>query len=492
MIGRITVRESTLAAFRQISGTSAGEAVVTKTIQSSAIAVAIAVGWVLPAHAQSTDAVREELAAMRAQMERMAQRIDTLETQLASARSKADTAQATADKAAAQTAQVAATIPAAAKPGTEIAWDGAPRFTGKDGWSFKPRGRMQLDVGGVDAPSGIAARKSLGIGTEFRRAYIGFDGTVPGGFIYRAEIDVANSGVEITDLYLSYKTSPEITLTVGQHKPFWGMEELTSDLTTSFMERAAFNSAFGFERRVGVSAVYGGKTLVVQGGLFADRAPDLSDSNNSFSMNGRVVFMPRLGDGQLHIGGSAHFRQLNDLGATASYSVRPFVHSTDVRLVNTGTITAVTGERSFGLEGAYISGRFHASAESHWLKVRRTGLADPTFNGGYAEVGYLLTDDVTAYKGGVYDRIKPKNPVAKGGIGAIQINLRYDWLDLIDAGIVGGKQQVAGASVLWIPSDYVRFVLNYGHIWLNDAAVAAGTDRDYAADAIGMRAQFDF
>lgn len=463
---------------------------MTKSIRASAIAVAIAVGWALPAHAQTSDAVREELAAMRAQMERMAQRIDTLEVQLATAQAWAETAQAAADKASAQTAQVAATV--TAKPNAEIAWDGAPKVTGKDGWSFKPRGRMQIDVGGVNAPSGVAARRSLGIATEFRRAFIGFDGTVPGGFGYRTEIDIANSGVEITDLYLNYKASPEITLTVGQHKPFWGMEELTSDLMTSFMERAAFNSAFGFERRVGVSAVYAGKSLVVQGGLFSDRAPDLNDSNNSFSLDGRVVFMPKLGDGQLHLGGSAHFRKLNDLGTTASYSVRPFVHTTDVRLVNTGTITGVTGERSFGLEGAYINGRFHASAESHWLKVRRSGLADPTFNGGYAEVGYMLTDDVTAYKGGVYDRIKPKNPVAEGGIGAIQLNLRYDWLDLIDAGVVGGKQQIAGASVLWIHSDYVRFILNYGHIWLNDAAVTAGTDRDYSADSIGMRAQFDF
>ena len=58
--------------------------------------------------------------------------------------------------------------------------------------------------------------------------------------------------------------------------------------------------------------------------------------------------------------------------------------------------------------------------------------------------------------------------------------------------IVGGRQQVAGASLLWIPTDYVRFILTYGHIWIDDAAVAAGTDRDYSADAMGVRAQFDF
>jgi phosphate-selective porin OprO and OprP len=122
----------------------------------------------------------------------------------------------------------------------------------------------------------------------------------------------------------------------------------------------------------------------------------------------------------------------------------------------------------------------------------RPGLADPTFNGGYAELGYMLTDDITAYKNGAFDRIRPKRPLGKGGIGALQFNLRYDWLDLDSAGIIGGRQQIAGASLLWMPTDYVRFILNYGHLWIDNAAVPAGADRGYKANALGMRAQFDF
>jgi len=332
----------------------------------------------------------------------------------------------------------------------------------------------------------------MGLGTEFRRAYIGFDGAMPGGFGYRVEADLANSSVDLTDLYLTWKASPEVTLTVGQHKPFWSMEEMTSDLFTSFQERAAFNSGFGFERRVGASAAYAGKTLLVQGGVFTDNAADLnSDKNNSYSVDGRVVFMPKLGNAQLHIGGSVHVRDFNDQSTTARYRARPFIHSTDVRLIDTGSFAA-TGERSFGAELALISGRFHATAESAWMTARRTGLSDPTFNGGYAEIGYLLTDDATAYKGGAYDRIRPRHPVGSGGIGAVQVNARYDWLDLSDAGLVGGRQQVAGLSLLWIPTDYVRFILNYGHIKVSDAAVKAGTDGDYTANAVGLRAQFDF
>jgi phosphate-selective porin OprO/OprP len=455
-------------------------------LRSSGSAVAlVAAAWALPAHAQSADnaAVQQELAAMRAEMARMAQRIDTLEAQLATA--KADAASA-----------VVAAVPsptATAEPETRITWDGAPRLTGKDGWSFKPRGRTELDVAGVDGPKGLAAAPRLGVATEFRRVYLGFDGTIPGGFGYRVEADLASNAVDLTDVYLTYKASPELTLTVGQHKPFESLEDMTSDLFTSFRERAAFNSAFGFERRIGASATYSGKTLLVQGGLFTDNARDLTDSNDSFSLDGRIVFMPRLAGGQLHIGGSAHYREFNGLGHTASYSARPFTHTTDVKFVNTGTVAPVDSERGYGAEFAYIRGRFHATAEASWLTAKRPGLPDPTFDGGYAELGLLLTEDVTAYKAGAYDRIRPKHPLGSGGIGAVQVNARYDWLDLNDAGVNGGRQRAAAVSLLWIPVDYVRFILDYGHLWISDAALpAAGGDRDYTLDTLGLRGQFDF
>ena len=91
------------------------------------------------------------------------------------------------------------------------------------------------------------------------------------------------------------KASPKLTVTLGQHKPFQSLEDMTSDLFTSFMERAAFNTGFGFERRVGLSATYSSKLVLLQGGVFTDNAADLgADSNNSYSLDGRMVFMPRL------------------------------------------------------------------------------------------------------------------------------------------------------------------------------------------------------
>src|SRR5688500_1471709 len=186
-----------------------------------------------PALAQQIDltAVQEQLAAMQAEIARLTAQVAELQ------------AREQAREAAPTPVPESAPAPVAA-PSAAIAWKGAPEVSGEGGWSFKPRGRLQIDSAVIDAPSGIAGN-SLGLGTEFRRAYIGFDGTMPGGFGYRLEADLANSSVDLTDVYLTYKASKELTLTVGQHKPFWGLEEMTSDLFTPFMERAAFHGAFG-------------------------------------------------------------------------------------------------------------------------------------------------------------------------------------------------------------------------------------------------------
>lgn len=437
----------------------------------------------LPTAAYAQAMTAEEAAQLRAELAALKAQVQTLEARL-----DASTAQPAPAPA---SAPPPATPSVTAKPATEISWKGAPEIKTADGWSFKPRGRIQLDLAGVDAPAGVTGIRG-GTATEFRRVYLGVDGKIPGGFSYRVEADIANSSVELTDIYLTYGTGP-VSVTAGQIKPFWGLDDMTSDLFTSFTERAAFVQAFGFERRVGLSAQYRGKALLLQGGVFGDNAADLTDSNHSIGVDGRVVFMPKLGDTQLHLAASGHYRDPNDPAATGRYRARPFVHTTDVRLVDTGLID-VSKERGLGLEGAVITGPFHAAGEAYWHTVKRSGASDPTFFGGYAEIGMVLTPgDVRGYRDGAFDRLKPSKPITAGGIGAIEVNARYDHLDLNDAGIVGGQQKAALIGLVWAPIDYIRITANYGKLWIDDARIPTATgDRSYEADTFGLRTQVDF
>jgi phosphate-selective porin OprO/OprP len=443
----------------------------------------------VPAKAQdsSAAAIQQQLDTMRQQMTQMASQIASLQAQLDEARAKAAAGRAEG------ALPAAAPKTPEASPVEQVAWKGAPELTSPDGWSFKPRGRLQFDAGWLGSPVGIADR-STGFGSEVRRAYLGLDGKIPGGFGYRAEIDVAQSTVEITDLYLTYSPSKALTLTLGQHKPFWGLEEMTSDLFTSFTERAAINTAFGYERRLGASAAWSRGAVLVQGGVFTDNVADLgNDEDNSVSVDGRAVFMPRLLGGQLHLGGSVHHHELNDSASSVRYRVRPFIHTPDLRFIDTGAIPA-RSETGYGLEAAWIGGPFHASGEVHWQTVDRLAAPNPTFFGGYAEAGLFLTrGDTRGYKAGTFDRTRPAHSLGEGGAGAVELNLRYDYLDLNDAGVIGGRQNGYEAAIVWSPTPFTRFVANYGRMQYEDAAIpAAGGDTSYGVDAYGMRAQLDF
>jgi phosphate-selective porin OprO/OprP len=442
-------------------------------------AALLATALAAPASAQDrTDALAAELAAMRA-------KIAQLESEVAALKAK---------PAAATPVTVAAAAPAAP----------AAAEAKKESLTAKPFGRLQYDVAHVGRPHGLADR-GLGFSNEVRRARIGLEGTIPGGFGFKVEADFADNEVELTDAYLSYKASKQLALTLGQHNNFQSLEEITSSRFLSFMERAAFTDAFGFERRVGVSGTLTRGDLIAQAGVFTDNIDDLSgasgaagvgDENDAVGVDGRLVYAPKLGAAQLHLGASAHWRDNNDLatfGPATRFRQRPFVHTTDTRFISTPALR-VGRETSYGLEGAFIRGPLHATGELHWLRADTlTAGASPTFFGGYAEVGYYLTGETRGYKGGRWDRTKVLKPMGQGGLGALQLNLRYDRLDLSDDGVIGGTQRGYAAGLVWILQDHVRFLLNYAHLRYSDAAIVPPSgDRDYGVNVVGARAQVDF
>lgn len=442
----------------------------------------------VPAQAQdeNVEDLRARVAELTAQLATLSARIDELQSEQDEADAAIATAQETAS-AAAQAAAAANPNVTADKP-VEISMDASPEVESADGFSFKPFGRLMLDAGTVLLPGDIAADD--GWGQEARRARLGVQGDIPGGFGYKMELDFAGNEVEITDAILTYEAG-DLDLTAGQHNGFQSLEELTSSRFTSFIERAAFTDAFGFARRLGLSAQYGAGDVLVQAGIFTANIDDLP--NDSWGLDGRVVYFPKIGDTQLHFGGSLHYRDLES-DSSVRYRQRPLVHFTSTRLINTGSIGA-TSEFGAGLELAAINGAFHFAAEGYRQDVSRMpGFDDVDFLGGYIEAGLFLTSgDSRGYKGGRFNRTRPANPVGEGGIGAVQVNLRWDYLDLNDGPILGGKQNGLLASLIWTTTDYTRFQVNYGRLQYDDAVVALPSgDTDYSADALGVRAEFDF
>jgi len=146
---------------------------------------------------------------------------------------------------------------------------------------------------------------------------------------------------------------------------------------------------------------------------------------------------------------------------------------------------------------------------------------NPSFVGGYAEVGFFVTGETRGYKGGRFDRTKVLHPFNDGGWGAVQLNARVDYLNLndrVDSSstsvaapfyVNGGKQLGYQLSAIWNPTDFIRFMAQYSHIDVTGGprgSVATATTpgifpigtltpanrRKFGVDTWGARAQLDF
>ena len=419
-------------------------------------------------------------------------------------------------------------------------WKGTPQLEDKEaGWSFKVRGRLQYDVGDVsnpdDQPNGGLLTRNLGFNTRARRIRLGAEGTIPGGFGYKAEMDFAGGSVGFGDVILTYTpTNSPFNVAIGNQETNNGLEQISSSRWSSFIERAAFDDAFINTRRIGLNFGYVSKDNVLRAnaGIFAGHSIDSTLDNEGWIGAARLVYAPLMGGNQLHFGANYQHRefQANNAGASASstgqpstnqtarYRARPFTQLTDVRFVDTGTYAADSDD-IFGLEFAGIFKSLHIAAEGQYLRSNAYEAGDtlpnmtggntinlfpgsvasflvpggnPSFWGGYLEAGYFLTGETRGYKNGTWDRTKVLKPFSKGGKGAFQIVGRVDYLDLdtpklheafnnnFATGVFaatnnytrGGKQLGLQAGLTWIPEDYVRVLLNYSHAFVTGGPFA--------------------
>jgi phosphate-selective porin OprO and OprP len=357
-------------------------------------------------------------------------------------------------------------------------WKGAPQLEDKGaGWSFKPRGRIQYDVGYVsnpdDNPNGGLLTRNLGFNTRARRIRLGAEGTIPGGLGYKCEMDFANATTGFGDCFISYTpTNSPFNVQIGNQETNNGLEQISSSRWSSFIERAAFTDAFIDTRRLGINAGYVSKDNVfrLNAGLWTAHSIDSTLDNDGWIAAFRGTYTPVMGGNQLHFGLNYQHRefQTNNAGTTASsagqpsvnqtarYRARPYSQLTDVRFVDTGTFAAKSDD-IFGLEAAGIFKSLHIAAEAQYLKSNAYDAGDtldnmtgantvnlfpgnattvlvpdgnPSFWGGYIEGGYFLTGETRGYKNGTWDRTKVLKPFSKGGAGAFQVNGRVDYLDL--------------------------------------------------------------
>lgn len=392
----------------------------------------------------------------------------------------------------------------AAQPGV------APTYADvTDSFTFKARGVLEADYALYNERKGGYDYNN---GTQLRRARFGFDGTAFTDFRWRLEAEFVNQQANILDAYINYALSPKFAVTVGQHKAPYGLEANTSDSFNTFLERGMASNAFGgvgAERRIGASLTYATDQLNWQVGVFG--APEsivrgAGGPDEAYSVNGRITFDPILDTGKLvHFGASAYY-VTNSASSTTRDAVRvsdrPNSRVDGGVIVDSGVITGVRESYYLGAEAALVRGPFSLQAEYGRLSIQRFGaLTNPKFDGGYVFGSFFVTGESRVFRNGVVDRLRPfKNfSLREGGLGAVELAVRYDALDVGDTPVltrIGSEAESITAAVNWYLNPNFKLMMNYirfngqnsplvDPLFATDGTTAAG-------DAFTARLHLDF
>ncbi|MCI0591557.1 MAG: porin, partial [Gammaproteobacteria bacterium] len=289
----------------------------------------------------------------------------------------------------------------------------------------------------------------------------------------------------IRDAYIRYTGFKPTSLTLGNFKEPFSLEQMTRDLYLTFMERA-LPDVFAPSRFLGAGVHTYGETWTAATGFFGNNVAE--DAPEGYGIPARVTFAPVHEETRVaHLGANFQWRSTGDDKVTR-FRQRPESHVTDVRLVDTGTFDA----SSFTNAGAELAGAYGPwSVQGEYIGtwVDQAG-SDPNvyFWGWYTQGSWFLTGESRPYNfsSGIWENVKPKQNFSWGdGWGAWEAAFRYSYLDLSDQDIDGGKQDDVTLGLNWYLNPNIRFMWNL----IKVLDVKGGSFNDAKPFIAQMRAQ---
>ena len=384
-------------------------------------------------------------------------------------------------------------------------WKSGLRFESENkDFSLFVGGRFQFDTVGYlasrDVHDNIPGTNALDDGVSFRRLRLDVGGTIYKNIEFYTQVDFANglllapnstrtgNATYPTDVWVTFKELPVVgNVRVGNQKPLYSFEHLTSSRFLTFLERSlgfdAFAEGFnnGFEPGISVFDTYADKRGTWGVGLFkTTRNPfGWNVGTNEVEVNGRVTYLPVYEDGGrvlVHVGVGGASRDLDD-GADrfrARLDARNSPSSLSPLVADTGIFPG-TRQEIIVPEFVAVAGPFSLQAEYYasWVHNADTGTAaNPKPRGtvflqsAYAEAGYFLTGEHREYnrEAGTFGRVVPKDRLdwTRGGFtgyGAWQLAARYSYLNLSGAG--GGIVNDLTLGLNWFMNPNMKVQWNY-------------------------------
>jgi len=346
-----------------------------------------------------------------------------------------------------------------------LSWKRSLEITRKNSdFYLRLHGRAFLDLAKYFEDKNDLGSDGFGLRTFLIQA----DGRFTEQWLYRLSLGGLTNGGRfdgsdafLDDAYVTYLGTRTAWL-FGQFSEPFSLEENTSSLATTFMERALPNALVP-GNNVGVGFHTNRKQWSLSAGIFGEDLASSKDARDQgIGITGRFVFRPLRPDHKFyHLGASFSFRGITG-GDPLIYRRRPESGLTDVRFVNTGDIFEAGTVTRAGLEAALTMGPLSLQAEYIRLLVnRKSGYDDLGFHGWYAYVSWFPTGESRKYfpLEGIFGY-----PDIESKWGAVELAARYSTLDLNDGSVKGGEEKNLTLGVNWYISPRTRLMANY--IWV--------------------------
>jgi phosphate-selective porin OprO/OprP len=391
-------------------------------------------------------------------------------------------------------------------------------------------------------------------GTGFRRLRLQASGEFWYNTDYKIELEFATTTrPAFKDVYFTIKELPWVqNARIGHFKEPFGLEQMTSDRFTTFMERSMCDDGFIVpSRNTGVMvfglsenerATYAIGCFLNQNGvedppIFVNNgipgaaiaqlpagATTLDDQPQaSLTMRGTwtpwydeaTALEPNGSRGVWHVGSGYSYR--SDLGYRSAttgviarnYQVRPEANFAPV-ILSTSALPAVNNQLA-NFETALVYGPASFQSEVFADCIQQPGGTSVTFTGVYAYASYFLTGENRNYnrKLGYFDRVKPYTNFFRvrtcdgdvaSGWGAWEVAYRFTHVNMLDGlpnattpATVGlGRATDNTMGVNWYLNPYTKVMANYIFTTFERYDTTLALTPNHTVNTFEMRAQFDF
>jgi phosphate-selective porin OprO/OprP len=294
-----------------------------------------------------------------------------------------------------------------------------------------------------------------------------------------------------TDLWGQFKDLPVIgNVRVGNQKPLYSFEHMTSSRFLNFLERSLNFDAFvegfnnGFAPGITVFDTFARKRGTWGVGLFKNTRSIFgwNTGRNEAEVNGRLTLLPVYAENGrylVHLGVGGAFRDLDDgqQRHRARLDARNSPSAFSPLIADTGLYFG-SQQQLLIPEFVVVAGPWSFQSEYYgsWVQGASVPLAGGGFDtlgtvylqGVYGELHYFLTGEHREYdrNTGVFTRVVPRRPLSWSrcgftGCGAWQVAARYTYLDLNDKAISGGSIHDMTLGLNWFLNPNMKIQWNY-------------------------------